>query len=47
MDVIISFDNNAANDMAAIMSGLISDLDNVIKTMICQSLFSDCSVLSR
>ena len=47
---IIRLINNAVNDMTALLSGLINDLDKVMKTMIvkvyichiyiiCQSLF--------
>ena len=39
MDVIIRSNNNQVNDMTAIMSGLINDLDKAIKTKSRQSLF--------
>ena len=39
MDVIVRSDNNPVNDTTAPMSGLINDLDNVIKTKSSQSLF--------
>ena len=39
MDVIIRSNKNPVNDMAAHMSGLINDLDKVIKTKSSQSLF--------
>ena len=39
MDVIVRSSNNPVNDLTASVSGLINDLDNVIKTKISQSLF--------
>ena len=39
MYVITMSDNNPVNDMIALMSGLINDLDKVIKTKSSQSLF--------
>ena len=39
MDVIFSSNNNPVNDMTALMSGLINDLDKVLKTKSSQSLF--------
>ena len=39
MDIIVRSDNNLVNDMTSLMSGLIDDLDKVIKTMSSQSLF--------
>ena len=39
MDVVISSNNYPVNDMTALMSGLISDFVNVIKTKSSQSLF--------
>ena len=39
MDVILSSNNNPVNDMTALMSGLINDLDKVLKTKSSQSLF--------
>ena len=39
MDVIITSNNKPVNDMTAPMSGLINDLDKVIKTKSSQSLF--------
>ena len=39
MDVIIRSYNNPVNDMTVLMSGLINDLDKVIKTKSTQSLF--------
>ena len=39
MDVIIRSNNNPVNDMTTHVSGLINDLDKVIKTKSCQSLF--------
>ena len=39
MDVILSSNNNPFNDMTALMSGLINDLDKVLKTKSSQSLF--------
>ena len=39
MDVIVRSNNNPVNDMSAPLSGLINDLDKVIKTNSCQSLF--------
>ena len=39
MDVIVSSNNNPVNDMTAPVSGLINDLDNVMKTKSSQSLF--------
>ena len=40
MDVIIRSDNNPINDMTALMSGLMNDLDKVMNTKSRQSLFS-------
>ena len=39
MDVIIRPNNNPVNDMTALMSGLVNDLDKVMKTKSSQSLF--------
>ena len=39
MDVIVRSNNKLVNDMAALLSGLINDLDKVIKTKSSQSLF--------
>ena len=39
MDVDIKSNNDSINDVTALMSGLINDLDNVIKTKSSQSLF--------
>ena len=39
MDVNVRSNNNTVNDMTAPVSGLIIDLDKVIKTKSCQSLF--------
>ena len=39
MDVNVRSDNNPVNDMTALMSGLINDLDNVIKIKSGQSMF--------
>ena len=39
MDVIVRSNNNPVNDMTALMSGLINDLDKVIRTKSSQSLF--------
>ena len=39
MDVVVSSDNNPVNNMTALMSGLINDLDKVITIKISQSLF--------
>ena len=39
MDVVIRSKNNPVNYMTALMSGLINDLDKVIKTKSSQSLF--------
>ena len=39
MDVIIRSNNNPLNDMIAPVSGLINDLDKVMKTKSSQSLF--------
>ena len=39
MDVIVRSNNDQVNDMTAPMSGLINDLDKVIKTKSSQSLF--------
>ena len=39
MDVVVRSNNNPVNDMTAFMSGLLNDLDKVIKTMSSQSLF--------
>ena len=38
MDVIITSNNNPVNDMTALMSGPINELDKVIKTKSSQSL---------
>ena len=39
MDVIIRSNNNPINDMTTLMSGVIDDLDKVMKTKSSQSLF--------
>ena len=39
MDVIVRLSNDPVNDMTAAVSGLINDLDKVIKTKNNQSLF--------
>ena len=39
MDVIVRSNNNPVNDMTTLVSGLINDLDKVIKTKSSQSLF--------
>ena len=39
MDVIVRSCNNPVNDLTAPVSGLINDLDKVIKTKCSQSLF--------
>ena len=39
MDVFIRSNNNPVNDVTAPVSGLINDLDKVIKTKSSQSLF--------
>ena len=39
MDVIIRSNNNSVNDMTAPVSGIIDDLNKVIKTKSSQSLF--------
>ena len=39
MDVIVRSNNNPVNDMTTHVSGLINDLDKVIKTKSSQSLF--------
>ena len=39
MDVIVRSNNKPVNDMTAFMNGLINDLDKVIGTKSCQSLF--------
>ena len=39
MDVIVRSNDNPVNDMTALMSGLINDLDKVMKTKSSQSLF--------
>ena len=39
MYVIVRSDNNPLNDMSALMSGLINDLDKVIKIKSSQSMF--------
>ena len=39
MDVIVRSNNNLVNNMTALMSGLINNLDKVIKTKSSQSLF--------
>ena len=41
MDVIITSNNNPVNDMTALMSGLINDLDKAIKTKLSVCLVSD------
>ena len=40
MDVIVRSNNNPSNDMTAHVSGLINDMDKVMKTKSSQSLFS-------
>ena len=48
MDVIVRSNNNPVNDMTAPVSGLINDLDKVMKIMSSQvCLVSDCSGLSK
>ena len=39
MDVIVTSNNDPVNDMTTSVSGLINDLDKVMKTKSCQSLF--------
>ena len=39
MDVIVRSNNNPVNDMTALMSGRINDLDNFIKIKSSQSMF--------
>ena len=39
MDVIVRSFNNPVNDMTALMSGLINDLDKGMKTKSSQNLF--------
>ena len=39
MDVIVRSNNNPVNDMAALLSGLIIDLDKAMKSKSSQSLF--------
>ena len=39
MDVIVRSNNNPVNDMTALMSGLLYDLDMAMKTNSNQSLF--------
>ena len=39
MDVIVRSNNNPVNDMTALMSGLIYDLDKVMKTKNSQSVW--------
>ena len=39
MDVIVRSNNNPVSDMTAPVSGLINDLDKVMKTESSQSLF--------
>ena len=39
MDVIVRSNNNPVNDMTALVSGLINDLDKVMKTKSSKSLF--------
>ena len=39
IDVIVRLNNNPVNDMTALMSGLINDLDKSIKIKSSQSLF--------
>ena len=39
MDVIVRSNNNPVNDMTALVSGLINDLDKVINSKRIQSLF--------
>ena len=38
MDAIIRFNNNPVNDMTALMSGLINDLDTATQTKSSQSM---------
>ena len=38
MDVIVKLNNNPVNDMTALMSGFINDLEKVMKTESSQSL---------
>ena len=40
MDVIVRSNDNPVNDMTASVSGLINDLDKVIKTKSSQCLFA-------
>ena len=48
MDVIVRSNNNPVNDMTAPVSGLIKDLDKVIKkgNKKCNSVFSNCQLFS-
>ena len=39
MDVIVRLNNDPVNDMTALMSGLMNDLDKAMKTKSSQSLF--------
>ena len=39
MYVIVRSNNNPVNDMTTFVRGLINDLDKVMKTKSCQSLF--------
>ena len=39
MDVIVRSNNNPVNDMIALMSGHINDLDKALKTKRSQTLF--------
>ena len=39
MDVIVRSNNNPVNDMTALMSGLINDLDKAMKIKSSQSMF--------
>ena len=39
MDVVVRSNSNPVNDMTALMSGLINDLDKAIKMKSSQSLF--------
>ena len=39
MDVIVRSNNNSVNDMTALMSGLINDIDKAIRTKCRQNLF--------
>ena len=39
MDVIVRSNNNQVNDLTALISELINDMDKVIKTMSRQCLF--------